>query len=59
KDNSELTTLQGGTMNVKVSGGKVTLTGKGNGTSVSTVTLGDVALGNGVVHIIDRVLLPQ
>jgi uncharacterized surface protein with fasciclin (FAS1) repeats len=58
KDNSDLTTLQGGTLKVKFSEGKVTLTGKGNGTNVSTVTQGDVALGNGVVHIIDRVLLP-
>ena len=58
KDNSNLTTLQGGTLNVKVSGGKVTLMGKGNGTNVSTVIQGDLALGNGVVHIIDQALIP-
>lgn len=58
RDNSELTTVQGGKLGVKVAGGKVTLTGKGNGANVATVTQGDLALGNGVVHIIDRVLLP-
>ena len=59
KDNAELTTAQGGKVTVRVSGGKVTLIGKGNGTNVSNVTGPDVALSNGVVHVIDRVLLPQ
>lgn len=59
KDNSELTTAQGGKLVVKVSGGKVTLTGKGNGTNVANITQADLALSNGVVHVIDRVLLPQ
>jgi uncharacterized surface protein with fasciclin (FAS1) repeats len=59
KDNSELTTAQGGKIGVKVSGGKVTLTGKGNGTNVSNVTQSDIALANGIVHVVDRVLLPQ
>ncbi|HLL96859.1 MAG TPA: fasciclin domain-containing protein [Spirosoma sp.] len=56
-DNSELTTVQGGKINVKVSGGKVT--GKANGTNASNVTQSDIALSNGIMHIIDRVLLPQ
>lgn len=58
-DNSELTTAQGGKVNVKVSGGKVTVTGKGNGTSASNITQSDIPLTNGIMHIIDRVLLPQ
>ncbi len=59
RDNSELTTAQGGKLTVRVSGGKVTLIGKGNGTNVSNVAQADMALSNGVVHVIDRVLLPQ
>jgi transforming growth factor-beta-induced protein len=49
----ELTTLQGGKITVAVAGGKVSLnSGRAN------VTTPDVAAANGVVHVIDKVLLP-
>ncbi|TDB63509.1 fasciclin domain-containing protein [Arundinibacter roseus] len=42
---------------INVSNG-VTVTGTGNGTQGATVTTANVLASNGVVHIIDRVLLP-
>ena len=49
---TEATTVQGGKVAIKVQGGKVML----NGTS--TVTATDIKAKNGVIHVIDTVLMP-
>ena len=51
-DGQTLTTVEGGTLTVGLSGGGVTI----NGANVITA---DVEASNGVVHIIDAVLLPE
>ncbi|RIV23911.1 fasciclin domain-containing protein [Fibrisoma montanum] len=51
-------TIQGGNVGVTVSGGGVTVKGFSN-PSASNVVIPDVATINGVVHVIDQVLLPQ
>ena len=56
---SSLTTLQGGTITVGTSTTATTVTGKGNGTSASNIIGPDVTASNGVIQIIDRLLLPQ
>lgn len=53
---AELTTVQGGKLTAKASGGMVMLTDAKGGTS--TVTQGDVMQSNGVVHVVDTVLMP-
>ena len=53
---AKLTTVQGAVLTAKADNGTVTLTdAKGN---VATVTTADVKQSNGVVHVIDKVLLP-
>lgn len=52
EDGAELTTVQGEKLKVTVNGGKVTVGG-------ANVTAADVAASNGVVHLIDKVLLPK
>lgn len=59
QNGADIATAQGTTVRTNVASGKVTLLGKGNGTSVANVTTADQVASNGVVHIIDRVLLPQ
>lgn len=50
-------TLQGGTLTVSLaSGAKVA--GNGNGGNASAITLVNIMAKNGVIHVIDRVLLP-
>ncbi len=53
---AELTTVQGEKLTATASGGTVTLTDAKGGTS--TVTQADVNQSNGVVHVIDTVLMP-
>ena len=52
KDGAEITTVQGEKLKVSVKGDKVMI-GEAN------VTTADVAASNGVVHLIDKVLLPK
>lgn len=51
KDGQEITTLQWGKLKVKITDGKVYING-------AQVVLADVKTKNGVVHVIDTVLLP-
>ena len=51
QDGQEIETFQGGNVKVKVSGGKVLINN-------STVTQADIIAYNGVVQVIDTVLLP-
>ena len=50
-------TVNGGLLVAKTNGNKVMLTDE-NG-SVATVTIADVYQSNGVIHVIDKVLLPR
>lgn len=56
--NGPVTTAQGSDVTVAVGTG-VTVTGAGNGGAASNVVAADVITTNGVVHVIDRVLLPE
>ena len=49
-------TVQGGTIDAEVDGGNVVLTDQQGNTA--TVAMADVEASNGVVHVIDGVLLP-
>lgn len=52
KDGQELTTVQGGKLKVSITGNKVMI-------NDAQVTMADVAASNGVVHVIDKVLMPK
>lgn len=52
KDGQELTTVEGSKLKVAVRDGKVTV---GN----ANVTSADISASNGVIHVIDKVLLPK
>ena len=54
---AELTTVQGAKLTANESGGKITLTDSKGGKSV--VTQADVTQSNGVVHVVDTVLMPS
>jgi uncharacterized surface protein with fasciclin (FAS1) repeats len=51
-----LSTVQGGTLTARADGGTVTLTDAQGG--VSTVTAADLRQSNGVIHVVDTVLMP-
>jgi uncharacterized surface protein with fasciclin (FAS1) repeats len=53
---AELKTVEGGTITAMVKGKKVVLTDAKGGTA--TVTIADVNQSNGVIHVIDSVLMP-
>ncbi|MDN3646347.1 fasciclin domain-containing protein [Pontixanthobacter aestiaquae] len=53
---AELTTVQGGTLTAEASMGTVTLTDAAGNTA--TVTAADIEATNGVIHVIDTVLMP-
>ena len=55
-DGQELTTLEGSKVTVKISGSSVSLMSD-SGTSVN-VTKADIESDNGVIHVIDSVLIP-
>jgi uncharacterized surface protein with fasciclin (FAS1) repeats len=52
-----LKTVEGGTITATLVGGKVILTDEKGGSA--TVTIADVYQSNGVIHVIDSVLLPN
>ena len=52
-----LHTVQGGDLTAAMSGNKLVLTDAKGGTS--TVTIADVYQSNGVIHVVDTVLMPQ
>ena len=53
---ASLTTVNGEKLVAKLDGDKVTLTDKKG--DVATVTIPDVKQSNGVIHVIDKVMLP-
>jgi len=50
-------TVAGNMLTIKTNGGKITITDESGGTA--NVTIADVAQSNGVIHVIDKVLLPK
>ena len=54
---AELKTVSGGTLKVMMSGGNVVVQDEKGGTA--TVTIADVYQKNGVIHVVDSVLMPQ
>jgi len=52
-----LKTVSGGSLTASLKGGKVILTDEKGG--IATVTATDLKAGNGVVHVIDAVVLPK
>ena len=59
QNGADIATAQGTTVRVNSSNGKVTLVGKGNGTNAANITQADQIASNGVVQVIDRVLLSK
>jgi uncharacterized surface protein with fasciclin (FAS1) repeats len=60
--NGNLAMLAGGNTTINLTNGTAggpTITGSGNGVSKSNIAAANVVCTNGVVHVIDRVLLPQ
>jgi uncharacterized surface protein with fasciclin (FAS1) repeats len=53
----KIKTVSGDTLIAKMNGNTLTLTDENGG--VATVTIADVTQSNGVIHVIDRVLLPK
>ncbi|GAA4398481.1 fasciclin domain-containing protein [Fodinibacter luteus] len=56
-DGQKVKTVQGGELTINVDGDKVSLTDAAGGTSNVTAT--DVEASNGVIHVIDTVLMPE
>ncbi len=57
KGKATLTTVEGGTLTAMMKGGKLILTDEKG--VMSTVTIKDVFQKNGVIHVIDTVLMPN
>jgi uncharacterized surface protein with fasciclin (FAS1) repeats len=57
KGMASIKTVAGGTLVAKSTGGKVTVTDEKGG--VATVTIADVIQSNGVIQVIDKVMLPK
>ena len=55
--NYSVKTVGGCTLSAKMDGDKITLTDETGG--IATVTIADVKQSNGVIHVIDKVLLPK
>jgi uncharacterized surface protein with fasciclin (FAS1) repeats len=58
KDGEVVKTLEGGNVTARITGGKVQIVGGLHGRNIANVVTADVEASNGVVHIIDEVLLP-
>ena len=56
-DGKKLTTVEGETLTVKLDGGKVWIVDAKGG--MSAVTIADVNQSNGVIHVVDTVLMPK
>jgi uncharacterized surface protein with fasciclin (FAS1) repeats len=54
---AEIKTVEGGTITASIHGGKIVLTDETGG--MSTVTIADVYQSNGVIHVVDTVLMPK
>ncbi len=54
---AEFKTVEGGTLTAMMKGGKLVLTDEKGGTS--TVTIANVFQKNGVIHVVDTVLMPN
>ena len=54
---ASIKTVAGGTLTAKTAGGKVMITDEKGGSA--TVTIADVNQSNGVIHVVDKVLLPK
>ena len=52
-----LKTVQGGTLTASMEGGKIMLTDEKGG--AATVTVADVYQSNGIIHVVDAVLMPN
>ena len=57
KGMATIKTVSGGELTAKTNGSKIMLTDEKGGTA--TVTIADVYQSNGVIHVIDKVLLPK
>ena len=57
KGSASLKTVAGGTLTAKTAGGKVMITDEKGGSAL--VTIADVYQSNGVIHVVDKVLLPK
>lgn len=57
KGTASLKTVSGGTLTVMMSGGKIQIKDEKGG--ISTVTIANVMQSNGVIHVIDTVLMPN
>ncbi len=57
KGTATLKTVAGGTLTAKAAGGKVMVTDEKG--SSATVAIADVYQSNGVIHVVDKVLLPK
>lgn len=57
KGMATIKTVQGGTLTAKASGNMVTVTDEAGGTA--KVTIADVMQSNGVIHVVDKVLMPK
>lgn len=57
KGMASIKTVAGGTLTAKANGGMISLTDEKGGTA--SVTIADVYQSNGVIHVVDKVLLPN
>jgi uncharacterized surface protein with fasciclin (FAS1) repeats len=57
KGKAELTTVEGEQLTVEQKGGKLEIIDAKGGKS--TITIADVGQSNGVIHVVDTVLMPN